>query len=1169
MGFAAAVEAATRTEMADQAVIQRKTTIGSATAPYKRPGQGPWKPRDFKRSRGEQRTGNEGRPTLTPGGSHRICTYCGRSGHVAEMCYRKLRLCFKCGKPGHTKDQCPEMQQVTPEMSRKAGRPPVMRGTTEGRNNKPQVKAKVYALDGLAVDTEAEVVECMIKIFSQPARVLIDPGATHSFVSLHFIKQFPIPPVNMHYQLIVSTPMGVNEITEVKYPDCDICVANVVLSGDLITLPLEGYDVILGMDWLSKHYAQVDCRRKLVKFSRPSMPILVFQGKRIKQENPFLSGMKARKLLWKGCQGYLAYLLNKPKEEVKLDTVPVVREFVDVFPEELTTLPPDREVEFGIELVPDAKPISRTPYRMAQEELKELKKQLQELLQQGYIRPSTSPWGAPVLFVKKKDGTLRMCIDYRGLNNVTVKNKYPLPLIDELFDQLQGAGCFSKLDLRQGYYQVRIREKDIPITAFNTRYGHYEFVVMPFGLTNAPATFMDLMHRVFNPYLDKFVVIFIDDILVYSPNPEVHEQHLRKVLQTLREHKLYAKFSKCEFWMSQVTFLGHVITQEGISVDPAKVEAVTYWTQPKTPTEVRSFLGMAGYYRRFIQDFSRIAGPLTQLTRKAIKFEWTEKCERSFQELNNRLTSAPVLTLPDPNKEFSLYTDASGEGLGAVLMQDRKVVAYISRKLKDHERNYPTHDLELAAIVFALKKWRHYLYRAKYEIFTDHKSLKYLFSQKDLNMRQRRWMELLEEYRCPINYHPGKANVVADALSRKAKISSLSLTSTLLEDIRSVQKSNKEFQEFKNRVEAKGLEDFRTLEADGSLYFRNRLCVPNDTELKRKILEEAHRSKYSMHPGENKMYKDLKQKFWWNGMKREIAEYVAACLTCQRVKAEHQKSAGLLQPLPVPEWKWDHVTMDFVTGLPRTKGYKDAIWVIVDRLTKVAHFIAINMSYPLDKLAQIYVDEIVRLHGVPVDIVSDRDPRFTSRFWPKFQAAMGTNLSYSTTAHPQTDGQSERTIQTLEDMLRACALDFGNKWVDNLACAEFAYNNSYHSSIGMAPFEALYGRRCRTPLYWDEVGVRSHWRQRNLMPELEEMQKQVKIIQDRLQTAKSRQKSYADNRRRDLEFNVGDRVFLKLTPHRGKLRYPRRGKLSPRYIGPFEIIDRIGKVAYRLAYQMN
>ncbi|GJS58715.1 DNA/RNA polymerases superfamily protein [Tanacetum coccineum] len=374
-------------------------------------------------------------------------------------------------------------------------------------------------------------------------------------------------------------------------------------------------------------------------------------------------------------------------ESPNIENLSVVREFADVFPDELPGLPPAREIEFGIELIPGAEPISKAPYRMAPVELKELKEQLQEMLENGFIRPSVSPWGAPVLFVKKKDGSMRLCIDYRELNRITIRNRYPLPRIDDLFDQLQGAKYFSKIDLRSGYHQLRVREQDISKTAFRTRYGHYEFLVMPFGLTNAPAVFMDLMNRIFHEYLDKFVIVFIDDILVYSKSEEEHEQHLRIVLEILRQKKLYAKFSKCEFWLQQVAFLGHIVSADGIIMDPSKVEAITKWPRPTTVTEVRSFLGLVGYYQRFVEGFSRLALPLTQLMRKGEKFVWTDERQESFEELKRRLVYAPILTLPSGSDGFQIYSDASKKGLGCVLMQHGKVIAYASRQLKPYEVN--------------------------------------------------------------------------------------------------------------------------------------------------------------------------------------------------------------------------------------------------------------------------------------------------------------------------------------------------------------------------------------------------------------------------------------------------------------------------------------------------
>ncbi|KAL0533824.1 hypothetical protein IC582_028095 [Cucumis melo] len=441
--------------------------------------------------------------------------------------------------------------------------------------------------------------------------------------------------------------------------------------------------------------------------------------------------MKASKLLSQGTWDILASVVDTREPEVSLSSEPVVREYPNAFPDELSGLPPPREIDLAIELESGTAPISRASYRMAPVELKELKVQLQELLVKGFLRPSVSPWGAPMLFVKKKDVSMRLCIDYRELNKVTVKNRYPLPRIDDLFYQLQGATIFSKIDLRSGYHQLRIRDSDIIKTAFHSRYGHYEFIVISFGLTNAPVVFMDLMNRMFKDFLDSFV----NDILIYSKTEAEHKEHLHQVLETLRANRLYVKFSKCEFWLKKVSFLEHVVSSEGVSVDPTKIEAVTNWPRPSTVSEIRSFLGLASYYRRLVEDFSRIASPLTQLTRKGTPFVWSPACESSFQELKQKLVTAPVLTVLDGSGSFVIYSDASKKGLGCLLMQQGKLVAYASRQLKSHEQNYLTHDLELAAVVFTLKIWRHYLYGEKIQIFTDHKSLKYFFTQNELNMR--------------------------------------------------------------------------------------------------------------------------------------------------------------------------------------------------------------------------------------------------------------------------------------------------------------------------------------------------------------------------------------------------------------------------------------------------
>ncbi|PWA92258.1 reverse transcriptase domain-containing protein [Artemisia annua] len=680
---------------------------------------------------------------------------------------------------------------------------------------------------------------------------------------------------------------------------------------------------------------------------------------------------------------------------------------------------------------------------------------------------------------------------------------------------------------------------------------------------------MDLMNRVCKPYLDKFVIVFIDDILIYSKSEEEHKQHLVTILSLLKDEQLYAKFSKCEFWIRKVQFLGHVIDREGLHVDPAKIEAIEKWATPVNATEIRQFLGLAGYYRRFIEGFSKISKPLTALTHKDKKYEWGDEAEKAFQILKQKLCSAPILALPDGIEDFEVYCDASYQGLGAVLMQRGKVMAYASRQLKTHEEKYTTHDLELGAVVFALKLWRHYLYGTKCVVFTDHKSLQHIMDQKELNMRQRRWLETLSDYDCEIRYHPGKANVVADALSRKERLKPLrvrALVMTINSNLPAqILQAQEEVERQGNLKEEKldGMIEKEKLEkrSDGTLCYKGRSWVPLFGGLRGLILLESHKSKYSIHPGSDKMYQDVKKLYWWPNMKAKIADYVRKCLTCAKVKAEHQKPSGLLEQPEIPEWKWERITMDFVTKLPKTSVRFDAIWVIVDRLTNSAHFLPIKENYSMDKLTRLYVKEIVSRHGVPVSIISDRDSRFTSKFWQSLQNSFGTQLDMSTAYHPQTDGQSERTIQTLEDMLRACVIDFGSGWDIHLPLVEFSYNNSYHASIKAAPFEALYGRKCRSPICWDEVGEAQL-----IGPDLvRETTEKIAQIKERLKVARDRQKSYADVRRKPLEFEVGDRVMLKVSPWKGVIRFGKRGKLNPRYVGPFKIVERIGPVAYNNA----
>nr|GEX60257.1 putative reverse transcriptase domain-containing protein [Tanacetum cinerariifolium] len=759
---------------------------------------------------------------------------------------------------------------------------------------------------------------------------------------------------------------------------------------DLMPVELGSFDPIIGMDWLTKYHAVIVCAEKIVHIPWGN-EILIVHGDGSDRGNEtrlnIISCTKTQKYMLKGCHVFLAHVTTKQTEDKsekkRLEDVPIVRDFPEVFPEDFPGLPPTRQVEFQIDMIPGDAPVARAPYRLAPTEMKELSDQLKELSEKGFIRPSSSPSGAPVFFVKKNDGSFRMCIDYRELNKITVKNRYPLPWIDDLFDQLQGSSVYSKIDLRSGYHQLRVREEDIPKTAFRTRYDHYEFQVMPFGLTNAPAVFMDLMNRVCKPYLNKFVIVFIDDILIYSKNKKEHEEHLKAILELLKKEELYAKFSKCEFWIPKVQFLGHVIDSQGIHVDPAKIESIKDWASPKTPTEIRQFLGLAGYYR-----------------------------------------SAPILALPEGCEDCVVYCDASHKELGVVLMQKEKVIVYASRQLKIHEKKYMTHDLELRSVVFALKIWRHCLYGTKCTVFTDQKSLQHILDQKELNMRQRRWLELLSDYECEIRYHTGKANVVADALSRKERIKPIKVRALVMTIGLELPK-----QILNAQTQARKPENIKNEDVGG-------MVVENS-----KDPEKLRTEKLEPHADETLC---LNGKSW------------------------------------LPCYETDH----------------------------------------MEKLARMYLKEVVARHGIPVPIICDRDPRFTSNFWRSLQKALGTKLDMRTAYHPETDGQSESSIQTLKDMLCACVIDFVNGWVNHFPLVEFSYNNSYHTSIKAAPFEALYSRKCRSPVCWAEVGEAQL-----LGPKLiQETTEKIVQIKQRIQAARDRQ----------------------------KIRFEKRGKLNPRYVGPFK-----------------
>ena len=850
----------------------------------------------------------------------------------------------------------------------------------------------------------------------------------------------------------------------------------------------------------------------------------------------------------------------------------------DVFPDELPAgLPPSREVDHRIELTPGAVPPSRPTYRLSASELVELKSQLEELTRSGFIQPSKSPFGAPILFVKKKDGTMRMCVDYRALNNVTIKNSYALPRIDELFDRLQGARYFSKIDLRSGYHQIRIEPADVPKTAFRTRYGHFEFLVLPFGLTNAPGTFMHLMHQTFRAHLDDFVLVFLDDILIYSKSFDEHEEHVRKVLSILRKEKLYAKESKCDFFKTEVEFLGHFVGRDGVRMMDDKVKAIAEWPVPTKVGDVRAFLGTAGYYRKFIKDFSAVATPLSELTKDYAKFEWGVKQQLAFAQLKEALQRGPVLALPDESLPFVVHTDASGFATGAVLMQDAgqglRPISYMSKKMIDAETRYPVHEQELLAIIRALGAWKCYLSGRKFKVMTDHRSLQYFKTQPQLSGRQSRWKDIIANFDFDIEYIEGEKNQAADGLSRRpdhqhsssllvpsvAAVNAVAVVRSSLDvDIRSSSLVDPSYQS------ALALRRTRTDPVqvkDGRLVCGDRVYVPRDLALQTRIMHECHDA--AGHLGKDKTLEQVKRRFYWPGMDSIIHKYVTSCDACQRNKPSQQAPMGLMQPLPIPTRPWQQVSMDLITALPRSRLGNDAIVVFVDKLTKLNHYVATTTNVTAPQLATLFMREVVRLHGVPDSILSDRDPRFTAKFWRAFWTQLGTTLTMSTAYHPQTDGQTERANRTLEELLRSRINFQQTDWDEHLAAAELAINNSVQASTGFTPFYLNYGQQVQLPLDQAITGLRP-----SSNPEAGDRIRRLKsdllLARTHIERAQARQAKYADQHRRDVTFVVGDKVLLS-TDHLKMVGADKRTpKFASKYLGPFAVKRVVNANAYEL-----
>ena len=1024
-----------------------------------------------------------------------------------------------------------------------------------------------------------------------PARILIDGGAEGNVISSSFQKQHSIP-THSCSPIPIVLPNGSFSITK--------NTASIHLQRDSysehldpLVYPLQKYDLILGKPWLTNINPNINWRTNDLHFTHNGAAVLWscrgFAPTSIttRTRGLLMSHLHFHTLAMQpDSEVFLALVkLTNPKQS-KTELSPEIRsivedEFPDVFPDSLPAgLPPDRGDAMKIETDPNADPPVRPVIRLSIAELDELKRQLDDLLAKGFIKPSTSPYGAPVLFVKKKEGTLRMCVDYRGLNRITRKNRHPLPRIDELIDRFRGARYFTKLDLLSGYHQQRIFEPHTHKTAFRCRYGHFEFNVVPFGLTNAPASFSNMMIKVLDPVLDKWVVVYLDDILIYSRTKEEHLTHIRKVLSLLRKNGLYAKLSKCSFMQEQTEFLGHVISKDGVHTNGGPVKAIREWPRPTKQREVQQFLGLVQFYHQYIDNFARIALPLTALLGEGVVFSWDKDKEHAFLTLKDAISKAPVLRIFDPDLLTSVETDASGFALGAVLFQtdangESRPVAFTSRKLNPAERNYPTHEQELLAVVHALKTWRYYLDGSHFIVYTDHATLRHFPTQPKLTRRQARWMELLQEYDFEFRYKRGSDNIVPDALSRRpdhqdpppiaVNTMDISLNQDLKQRlIKSYQEDSKLGPIYQRCIDGDPPSRYSLHKDLLCILHRGQslLCIPDNSDLRLALLHDAHDSAIAGHLGFDKTYNFLRRLVYWPRLARDTRQYISTCESCQRNKHSNQQPAGLLQPLPIPGQRWETVTMDFMTQLPMTPRGFDAITVFVDKLSKQVHFVPSKTKDTASDVARCFFDNVFRLHGMPTTIVSDRDSKFTSRFWKELHRLMDVKLAMSTAFHPQTDGQTEKVNQTLGSMLRAFVDHRQTNWDLLLPAAEFAYNNSTHASTGCTPFFFNAGFHPRVPaslLRPASCPVPS------VSKFVESQSAALSMIRDNLEKAQARQAAQADRHRRDHDYSIGDQVLLNAEDIVAAVDRDRRSKkLLPKFIDPYTIVEQHSPVSFRL-----
>ena len=1032
-----------------------------------------------------------------------------------------------------------------------------------------------------------------------PVKALLDSGCTGSCISRRFceenginVHKFPLPiPV---YNADGTENAG-GAITD--FVDLHVKIRDHTEKLRFAVTELGKSDVFIGHEWLKFHNPSIDWKAGTIEFMRcPLECTPLLRSDPESEDIDFEDFEDGDRILavdiqeqiqiraFQTASSRIAEKESKTKRPKTFEeTVPRhYHDFKHVFSKEsFDEMPPRRPWDHAIELVPGAEVLDCKIYPLNLEEQKQLDAFLDENLQSGRIRPSKSPMASPFFFIKKKDGTLRPVQDYRRLNDLTIKNRYPLPLIQELVDKLRKARYFTKLDVRWGFNNVRIQEGDEWKAAFRTNRGLFEPLVMFFGLTNSPATFQTMMNSIFKEEIDSGkVIIYMDDVLIYTETLEEHRKMVRQVLKKFADNKLFLKHEKCTFEADEVEYLGVLVSKDRVRMDPAKVSAVKDWPRPTSKKEVQQFLGFANFYRRFIEGYGKIAKPLTELTGK-LDWKWGTSQEEAFDEIKRRMCNAPVLSLPNDNGKFRVETDSSDFATGAILSQEQldgkwKPVAYSSHALNPTERNYEIYDKEMLAIMRALSEWRQYLLGAKevFEIFTDHKNLEYFRKPQKLNRRQARWVSEMQDYNFTLHHKPGSQMTKADLLSRRAGHDKgekdnedvVLLKGELFRSVEiTLEGSEKGFLERikaaykrRDRVVSKALlvHDKEWTINDQIVNWKNRVYVPKDPKLREDIIRAHHDAAVAGHPGRYKTQELITRNYWWPRINADVSRYVEGCQTCQRVKPRRMAIAAPLSPNEIPTRPWEIVSVDIIGPLPESNGF-DAILVFVDRFSKKIEALPCNKEITSLGVAEMYRDHPFKHHGLPRKFISDRGPQFVSKFMTELCKLIGVDRNPSTAFHPQTDGQTERINQEIEQYLRIFVNHRQSDWAEWLPLAQFSYNDKIHSSTGFTPFFLNYGQH---PYKGTEPRTKTNNRA------AEEFAKNLRDThaeaEAALKKAAEEMKRFYDRKRKDsVSYQVGDRVYLEGT----NLTTSRPAKkLEDKRFGPFKILEKIGSSSYKL-----